>query len=95
MQPPGVEHRYILDAGGVGMSAVWLALLFPEATILRLEPHPDNFNAGVINSVNLPNIKQVNLGLWPKSTAMQMCDNVDVDWGPDWPFESSLQQGQA
>ncbi|GAQ89755.1 hypothetical protein KFL_005580070 [Klebsormidium nitens] len=86
------DPEYILDAGGVGMAPVFFALLYPQATILRLDPHPSNFHVGLLNSLRLPNIKQVNLGLWDKETTLQMCDNVDIEWGPDWPFEGSQQQ---
>jgi hypothetical protein len=90
--PQTFDPEYILDAGGVGMAPVFFALLYPRATILRLDPNPSNFHIGLLNSLRLPNIKQVNLGLWDKETTLQMCDNVDIEWGPDWPFEGSQQQ---
>jgi len=94
-----IHPKTILDVGGVGMSAVWLSLLYPEATIYRLEPNPTNFEIGVINSLNMPNIRQFNVGLWDKNTVLQMCNMVEDDWGGGWPFkdehghDSSQQQG--
>ena len=69
-----LEPEYILDVGGVGMSAIWLSLLFPSARILRMDPNPDNFAVGLYNSRFFPNITQVNLGLWDKQTTLQMCE---------------------
>eukprot|EP00897_Mesotaenium_endlicherianum_P003215 jgi/Mesen1/2921/ME000175S02074 len=86
------KPEYILDAGGVGMAPAFFSLLYPDASILRLEPHGSNFEAGYRNSIWHPNIRQVNVGLWDKNTVLQMCDNVDLDWGPDWPFKSSQEQ---
>ena len=70
----GVRPKYILDVGGVGMSAVWLSLLFPDARIIRMDPSQDNFAAGLYNARFFPNITQVNLGLWDKQTTLQMCE---------------------
>lgn len=42
-----MNPEYILDVGGVGMSAIWLSLLFPAARILRMDPNPDNFAVGL------------------------------------------------
>jgi len=69
------------------MSAIWLSLLYPEAIIYRLEPNPSNFEIGVINALNMPNIRQFNVGLWNKNTLLQMCNMVTDDWGGDWPFK--------
>jgi len=82
-----IHPKIILDVGGVGMSAIWLSLLYPEAIIYRLEPNPSNFEIGVINALNMPNIRQFNVGLWNKNTLLQMCNMVTDDWGGDWPFK--------
>lgn len=87
-----LRPKYILDAGGVGMAPVFFALLYPDARILRVEPHEGNFAAGARNALHFGAIQQVNLGLWDKQTTLQMCDNVDIKWGADWPFASSQQQ---
>ena len=71
-----MHPRYILDAGGVGMSAVWLSMLYPSATIIRLDPNPSNFAAGVENSKLFSNITQVNLGLWDRQASLQMCERA-------------------
>ena len=73
-----VRLKYILDVGGIGMSAIWLSLLFPDARIIRMNPSPDNFAVGLYNARFFPNITQVNLGLWDKQTTLQMCER------PDW-----------
>lgn len=69
-----LKPRWILDVGGIGMSAVWLSLLYPEAKILRMDPSPDNFAIGLYNSRFFPNITQVNLGLWDKQATLQFCE---------------------
>eukprot|EP00897_Mesotaenium_endlicherianum_P004030 jgi/Mesen1/3655/ME000200S02731 len=84
--------EYILDAGGVGMAPVFFALVWPEAKILRVEPHITNFEAGYRNSMRHETVKQHNMGLWDKAIELQMCSNVHVYWGPDWPFNSSQEQ---
>lgn len=87
-----IYPKFILDAGGVGMSAVFLAMIYPDASIVRVEPHAGNFMAGASNAVYFPRIKQVNLGLWDDTTTLQMCENMDIDWGENWPFSGSRQQ---
>lgn len=69
-----VDPVYILDVGGIGMSAIWLSLLYPNAKIIRMDPNPDNFATGLYNSRFFPNITQINLGLWNKQTTLQMCE---------------------
>ncbi len=88
----GLKPKHILDVGGVGMSAIWLALLYPDAVIYRLDPHPDNFLAGAYNGWGVSNVRQVNIGLWDKTTVLQMCDRTDINWGTGWPFAGSQQQ---
>ena len=69
-----MDPEYILDVGGIGMSAIWLSLLYPNARVIRMDPNPDNFAIGLYNSRFFPNITQVNLGLWDKQTTLQMCE---------------------
>ncbi len=88
----GLKPKHILDVGGVGMSAIWLSLLYRDAVIYRLDPHPDNFSAGAYNGWGIGKFRQVNIGLWDKTTVLQMCDRTDKNWGTGWPFADSQQQ---
>jgi FkbM family methyltransferase len=65
--------QYILDAGGnCGMSAVFFANIFPDATIVTVEANPKNFAVLEKNVAAFPNVRAVNMGLWSKLTKLKV-----------------------
>lgn len=90
-----IAPRFILDAGGNGMAALTFALLYPTAKIIRVEPHPGNFRAGVLNTFRHSNIVHVNLALWENPSRLQLCDEIFTpkEKDPTWPFGSARELG--
>ena len=76
--------EYIVDAGAhIGISSVFFACKYPDATIVAIEPEPANFEVLKINVAGYPNIKAINAGLWSRKTHLRINDsNVDT-----WAFQ--------
>lgn len=56
--PPGLAPRTVLDLGAnVGASVVLWSLLYPEARIWGLEPHPDTYAKLLENTRRLPRVE--------------------------------------
>ncbi len=65
---PGQKPRLIIDAGAnVGISAVYFANLYPDATILCIEPEPSNVLQFRKNTQAYPNIRLIQGALWSRS----------------------------
>ena len=65
--------EYILDAGGnCGLSALFFASIFPDATVVTVESNPDNFQVLQRNTKGFSNIIPVNKGIWSKSAFLQV-----------------------
>ena len=61
------QRPIIIDCGGhIGMSAVWFASHFPQATIYCIEPNAANFAILQQNVAPYPNITALNGGVWGK-----------------------------
>lgn len=87
------EPQFIIDAGAhIGLSSVFFAGRYPNATIIALEPEPSNFATLLLNVKNYPNIRPLQAGLWSKRTHLLIEDsNV-----PTWSFrvlESATGEG--
>lgn len=72
--------RFIIDAGAhVGFSAIWFAILFPQAKILAIEPEASNFEMLLKNTRNHGNITCIKAGLWGRNAQLKIknreCDN--------------------
>mgnify|MGYP006274375805 CR=1 FL=1 len=66
------RRMLVLDCGGnIGLAAIWYARLFPKATIVTLEPDPENFALLLRNVAPYPNIHAIQGGIW--STSGSMC----------------------
>ena len=74
----------ILDAGGnIGISSVLFALLYPEATIITLEPERENCLLTKANTASFPHVTVHCLGLWNVETTVGMKHGVD---GASWAW---------
>jgi len=63
--PLACAPHTIVDAGAyTGISTVWFAQRFPDATIIAVEPHPDNFEMLLRNVRGIERVVPVNAGLW-------------------------------
>ena len=66
--PKKLNPQVIFDIGGnIGITAIYLASLFPEATIYSFEPMPENFKILQKNIKQYENIKAFNFGLGSKN----------------------------
>ncbi|MDC0483588.1 FkbM family methyltransferase [Candidatus Thioglobus sp.] len=66
--PDKLNPKVIFDIGGnIGITAIYLARIFPEATIYTFEPLPDNFEILKKNIQKYDNIEAFNIGLGSKN----------------------------
>ena len=62
--PEGLKPMVIFDIGGnIGITAIYLASLFPNAIIYSFEPLKENFEILKLNASQFKNIKVFNFGL--------------------------------
>jgi FkbM family methyltransferase len=63
----------IVDCGGhIGLSAVWFASRFPEASLYCIEPDTSNFKLLQQNTSAYPNVVCLNGGVWNKSCHLEI-----------------------
>ena len=66
--PHKLNPKIIFDIGGnIGITAIYLATIFPDAKIYTFEPLPDNFEILTKNIQKYDNIKAFNIGLGSKN----------------------------
>lgn len=71
----------IVDAGAhIGLSSVFFASKYPNATVLALEPEPSNFELLLKNVRDYPNIKPLQVGLWSRCTHLRIQDSGVSTW---------------
>ena len=63
---PGFRKSYTCISAGanVGYASVLYAHFAPDARIVSIEPHPDNFKMLQRNVQALPNVRPVHAALW-------------------------------
>ena len=75
---PPLDPKVIVDAGAnIGLSAIFFANKFPEATIYALEPEESNFQLLKINTAPYPHIKPLKAALWNENKQINLADS----WG--------------
>jgi FkbM family methyltransferase len=63
----------IVDCGGhIGLSTVWFASRFPEATLYCIEPDTSNFKLLQQNTAAYPNVVCLNGGVWNKPCHLEI-----------------------
>ncbi len=73
---------FIIDAGGyIGTAAIALAKMFPNSTIVSLEPSEENFAILQQNVSPYPNIIAVNAALDAEDGEKQLFDRKTGEWG--------------
>jgi FkbM family methyltransferase len=78
------EALYVIDAGAnVGFTSLYLAKRLPFATIIALEPDPENYKMLVRNVRATDRIIPVQGALWSHSTSLSMSDQQFGD-GDFW-----------
>ncbi|MDQ6608517.1 MAG: FkbM family methyltransferase [Bacteroidota bacterium] len=75
------EPKTIIDCGAnVGMTSVYFAKRFPNATIIAIEPEKSNFQMLLKNTERYKNIQCLNYGLWSKTTNLEVIDRGEGSW---------------
>ena len=65
--------KSIMDAGAnIGMSTVRYAIMYPEATIVAVEPDDLNFKLLEMNTARFGNVRLEKKGLWDKHTGLMV-----------------------
>jgi FkbM family methyltransferase len=80
---PKSQKGLIIDAGGyIGTAAIALAKMYPEATVVTIEPSSENFEILKKNIVNYKDIHVENAALVPHATgSVQLHNRGTGDWG--------------
>ena len=78
----GFEPSVILDLGAyVGYSAVYFKTRFPDATMICVEPSPENFDALKKNLAPYKDVILLNAAVWSKNTPLNIYQVFDGYWG--------------
>jgi FkbM family methyltransferase len=73
--------QVIIDAGAyAGYSSIALALMFPKARVLAIEPHAANFAVLQKNVAAFPNIEPLHAALWHRSGAVGVVEDGAATW---------------
>ena len=76
------EPRIVLDLGAnVGFTTIDLALRFPSATIVAVEPEPDNAHVLRLNTATFTNVHVVEAAVWRTDGAVSLRDVGHGEWG--------------
>lgn len=71
----------IIDCGAnIGLSSVWFASQFPEATVYAVEPSPSNFELLKRNAAPYPNIIPLLGGVWDRNTELSIVNPEGSSW---------------
>jgi len=72
----------IIDAGAnVGYSTLFFARMYPDARIIAIEPHPDNFSQLIKNVQPFPQITPVQAAVWHEDKVLGLWDPEQGHWG--------------
>jgi FkbM family methyltransferase len=72
---PALKHGLIIDAGGyLGTAAIAFAEAYPDATIVTIEPSPENFALLKVNTASYPNIRPLNKAIGSEPGTIHLKD---------------------
>jgi FkbM family methyltransferase len=93
--PLNREVKFIIDAGAnIGLSAIFFARKYKQATILAIEPEPSNFELLKRNTAPYPNIIPINSALWSHDTSLDLIDPGTGFWGFQAASPESTNKGK-
>tara|TARA_B100000676_G_C18028997_1_gene817391 strand:- start:1238 stop:1804 length:567 start_codon:yes stop_codon:yes gene_type:complete len=76
------DLKFIIDAGAhIGLSSVYFASKYPDATIVAVEPEPLNYKMLCRNAKKWKNIKPIQAGLWSHKARLKIDDSDVESWG--------------
>ena len=92
--PAGVKT--VIDAGAnIGLSAVFFAKRFPEATIVAIEPNGPNFELLQRNAANYPQVIPLHAALWNEDTTLGLSNPGDRVDSYRYSSDAALESVQA
>lgn len=78
---PVSSAAYIIDAGAhVGCASAWFSSRYPNAKIISIEPHPENFKLLTLQASTRPNITPVQAGLWKRMGELSIANPTANTW---------------
>jgi FkbM family methyltransferase len=78
----GRPVRTVLDGGAyVGYSTAFLALRYPDARVVAVEPDPENFALLQQNTRGFENVRVVRAALWDEARPLGLENPGDPSWG--------------
>jgi len=90
--PKEIKPKIIFDIGGnIGITAIYLANIFPESIIYSFEPLQENFEILKKNAANYKNIKVFNFGLGSKSGSFKVFLSDDKNNFGGVSFKDSVE----
>ncbi len=79
--PFAVDAKSIVDAGAnIGLSALYLALEHPDASILAIEPDRANYDLLCSNTRQMPNVRPIHAALWSRPARLVLTNAGDEPW---------------
>ncbi len=76
------KHHFIVDAGGyIGTAAIALAQMFPQSTVVSLEPSDQNFPILSENVKSFKNIFPLKMALMSQDQKAALFDAGSGEWG--------------
>lgn len=77
----GLDPRLIIDGGAnIGSTSVYFANLFPNATIIAVEPDAHNYSILLRNTKPYANIVPVQGAIWNYNTSLKIQNPNDASW---------------
>ena len=74
--PDGVST--VIDAGAnIGLSAIYFAMRFPNATVVAIEPQSENFRLLERNTAHYPQVVPLHAALWNDDTTLGLSNPDD------------------
>jgi FkbM family methyltransferase len=74
-------NGFIVDCGAnIGISTVYFAKKYPQATIVALEPNIANFELCQKNTSDLKNVICLNAAIWSHNCQLSLQNPQDEDW---------------
>lgn len=79
--PPDADGLIVDGGGYIGTTALRLALAFPKATVVTIEPSSSNIEVLRRNVQDVPNIKVVQAAIAPQSGYAELKNIGTAEWG--------------
>lgn len=74
--------KVIVDCGAnIGLTSVYFANKYPNATIIAIEPERSNSDMLKKNTAKYPNVHCLNYGVWNRSAHLEIVDSSCDSWG--------------